>query len=114
MSNKKVNYPRESHVKWYNKVGKEYYKNYYDENREKVREYQKIYYEKNKEYIRNRQKKYYRKYYNNKNYYCKNKDYFKNYYDSNRQEILDKQNYKKAYGHGQVNIKQGSFIISFK
>ena len=45
-------YNKESQQKWYDKRGREYYKEYYELNREKVREYQKEYYQKNKNYIR--------------------------------------------------------------
>ena len=101
-------YNKESQQKWYDKRGREYYKEYYELNREKVREYQKEYYQKNKNYIRRRQKNYFR------NNYKNNKTYYENYYLSNRKLLLDKVRHRTQYGNGIVNITQGSFIISFK
>ena len=99
---------KESQNKWYEKRGREYYKEYYKLNKDKIREYQKIYYEKQKKNIRIRQKKYYHQVYKN------NKTYYENYYLSNRRLLLDKVRHRTVYGHGIVNIKEGSFIISFK
>jgi len=108
MNNKELNYNKESQQKWYEKRGRKYYKEYYELNKDKVREYQKQYYEKNKYYIRRRQKNYFHKTYKN------NKTYYQNYYLSNRSLLLDKVTNRKQYGNGIVNIKQGSFIVSFK
>lgn len=103
-----MSYNKESHNKWYQASGKEYYKKYYELNKDRVRVYQKNYYELNKETIRIRQRKYY-----HLNYYL-NKNYFKNYYEKNRLRLLQNALLKKQYGNKEVNIKQGSFIISFK
>ena len=109
-----LNYPRETHLKWYNKAGRDYYKNYYNDNKDKIREYQKLYYEKNKKDIRKRQLEYYHKHYNNHEYYCKNKNILQKKYLENRQKTLDKQAYKKAYGNCIVKFNnEKKYIVSF-
>ena len=113
-NNKNLNYNRESHLRWYKKSGKEYYKNYYEENKEKIRQYQLKYYEKNKQEIRRRQRKYYYTYINDENYYKQNINYFKKYYESKRQKLLDLQAHKKAYGNCNVKFNSDKkYIISF-
>ena len=110
MNNKELNYNRESHLRWYLNNGKKYYKNYYYENKEKISEYQKTYYLKNRDYIRKKQNKYH-----HDNYYSKHQSYFKENYLQKRQEILNKQADKKAYGNKIVKFNnQDKFIISFK
>ena len=109
MNNKEFNYNRESHLLWYIKNGKKYYKEYYELNKDKVRQYQKTYYEKNKNYIRIRQKNYFHETYKH------NKTYYENYYSKNRKELLDKVTHRKQYGNGIVKFNnEEKFIISFK
>ena len=93
-----------------NKDKLKYHNNYYYENKEKIRQYQKLYYQKNQDHIRKKQNKYH-----HDNYYSKNKSYFQDNYLKKRQSILDKANYKAAYGNQIVKFNnQDKFIISFK
>lgn len=79
----------------------DYPKNYYQENKDKIKEDKKSYYEINKDYINQYSKFYYQ---NNKEYYKKyNKEYYKNnkaiYYQRSLKYIND--NYEKhlTYQH---------------
>ena len=110
MNNKELKYNRESHLNWYNRCGREYYKNYYIKNKDRIAEYQKKYYQNNKKYIRRRQNKYH-----HENYYSKYQSYFKEHYLQKRQEVLNKAAEKKAYGNKIVKINNDKkYIISFK
>ena len=56
-----------------NKSKKEYLKNYYENNKDKIRIQQQEYYKNNKEHLREQQK-----------------EYFSNYYIENKPKIIDK------------------------
>ena len=94
-------------------VLKEYHKEYYEKNKEKIAEHQKEYYEDNQEYIRARELK---RYYDNKEhylewskeYYQENKEHIKErslqYYHKNKEHI--KEYYKEYYQENKEYLKE--------
>lgn len=105
-----LNYNRESHLRWYLKNGKEYYKQYYKDNKAKINEYHKDYYNKNSDKLKKKQRAYH-----HANYFSKSQSYFKEHYFKHRLHLLETARRKREYGHGIVTINTNNkFIINFK
>lgn len=84
----------ECHKKRFKKSRDMYRKQWYEENKEKVKKQNQKYYQKNKEKVSKKQKEYYQK---NKE---KIKQYHKQYYQENKERINQKrrERYRKKYG----------------
>ena len=77
---------------------REYFKEYRERNKDKMKEYNKEYYERNKDRIKEQMKEY------NKEYYERNKDKIKEYREQNKDRINERD--KKYYERNKDRIKE--------